>query len=296
MSRQWVITASFAEYDIFGAAETLDGIWWTVSKSTKNINVNDIVYLYVGVPYSKVMYKFICTDVKKQVHSSFDESDLKYWRHKEDYVPGIYDYFRIKKLQYVDDDNLSLGKLNELGLVKTHIQGSYKSDNHPELFEYLNKQFSKYSIIEDDVIYSMKVNIVGPVDEIDDIPIKSSLNKKAILNNVYKRNPDIARYAIQKADYTCEADKSHTTFISRGTGMPYLEAHHLIPVSAQAKFENSLDVPANIIALCSSCHNEIHYGKEADKLITKLYNLRKERLLKAGIKIRLKELLDLYKM
>lgn len=294
MKKQWIITASLSEYKIFDAADELESIWWTASKVTKNIEIDDIVYIYVGKPYSKIMYKFVCTDIKKQADKYFGKDDLIYWEHPELYVPGVYDYFKIKRLQYINDDNLSLKKLNELGLVKTHIQGSYKSDNHPELFKYIEKQFLKYIQIADNVQYKIEVNSDGKIKKMEDIPIKPSIYKQGKISKSYNRNPQIGRYAIKKAEYKCEVNNSHMTFICRGTGKPYLESHHLIPISAQKKFENSLDVPANIIALCSSCHNEIHYGENSKQLIIKLYDLRKDRLRKAGIVIKLQELLNLY--
>ena len=74
-----------------------------------------------------------------------------------------------------------------------------------------------------------------------------------------------------------------------------MEPHHLIPMSFSDRFENSLDNEANIVSLCSNCHNEIHYGKDAYKLIEKLYNQRKNVLSQAGIEITLEELIKAYK-
>ena len=65
-------------------------------------------------------------------------------------------------------------------------------------------------------------------------------------------------------------------------------------LSAQADFDNRLDVPANIVALCSNCHNEIHYGENARELVKALYSKRSERLKAAGIEIRIDELLEYY--
>lgn len=52
---------------------------------------------------------------------------------------------------------------------------------------------------------------------------------------------------------------------------PYTEPHHLIPLVRQDQFDVSLNVKENIISLCSNCHNEIHYGKDSDRLIQELY-------------------------
>jgi len=56
----------------------------------------------------------------------------------------------------------------------------------------------------------------------------------------------------------------------------------------------NLDRPENIVSLCSSCHNEIHYGKNADQLITYLYHQRKDLLKSKGIDITLEQLLMMY--
>ena len=56
----------------------------------------------------------------------------------------------------------------------------------------------------------------------------------------------------------------------------------------------SLDREENIVSLCSNCHNEIHYGRDAMVLIEKLYSDRKELLESIGITITLGELLEMY--
>lgn len=65
-------------------------------------------------------------------------------------------------------------------------------------------------------------------------------------------------------------------------------------MSEQDHFEHSLDVEENIVSLCSRCHNEIHYGENADVLITKLYYERIELLNNKKIDVTLDELLSFY--
>ncbi len=52
---------------------------------------------------------------------------------------------------------------------------------------------------------------------------------------------------------------------SRHTNRPYLEAHHLIPMSLQKDTQKKLDVLDNIFSLCPYCHRAIHH---ADKNLT----------------------------
>ena len=85
--------------------------------------------------------------------------------------------------------------------------------------------------------------------------------------------------------------KYHSSLIA---GKPFTEPHHLVPLAFSDRFDGSLDREENIVSLCSNCHNEIHYGKEAGKLVKKLYGDRKDLLESIGISITLDELLEMY--
>ncbi len=113
-------------------------------------------------------------------------------------------------------------------------------------------------------------------------------------NCSYRRNVCKSLEALRLANYSCELDCSHVSFLRKSNNKFYTEPHHLIPMFCQENFPVSLDVEANIVSLCSTCHNHIHYGKGAEALVQKLYEDRKDRLEKAGIKIELKELLAIY--
>ena len=110
----------------------------------------------------------------------------------------------------------------------------------------------------------------------------------------YKRNAKTAINALSMANYKCEILNSHKTFIRKKDGIPYTEAHHLIPMAQQDKFNVSLDIEENIVSLCSNCHNEIHYGENQSILLKNLFNKRKELLKSKGINITLEELLSFY--
>lgn len=59
-------------------------------------------------------------------------------------------------------------------------------------------------------------------------------------------------------------------------------------------FSVSLDVEENIVSLCSNCHNQIHYGKDTNLLIARLYDERKAALASVGITISIEQLLSMY--
>ena len=112
--------------------------------------------------------------------------------------------------------------------------------------------------------------------------------------SVYPRDKQKSINAIVHSQYKCEINPQHETFNKKSDGLPYLEAHHLIPMSQQDEFEYSLDVEENIVALCSNCHNEIHYGEQANVLIKQLYHNRIELLKKKKIDVSLEKLLSYY--
>lgn len=103
-----------------------------------------------------------------------------------------------------------------------------------------------------------------------------------------------AQIALNRASYQCEFNPKHESFTRISNGKNYTEPHHLIPISQQEHFEYSLDVPANIISLCSNCHNCIHYGKERTVLLKVLYEQRKIELSKAGLDVSFEELMQMY--
>jgi len=127
------------------------------------------------------------------------------------------------------------------------------------------------------------------------LPIPSRSSNDAF-RTAFQRDATVAAEAIKRADFKCELDPSHKTFISNAKGFPYVEAHHLIPISQQGFFAVSLDVTANIIALCPMCHRLLHHGKASDKNkhLVKLHTLRKDRLTEKEIVVGRMTLLGYY--
>jgi predicted HNH restriction endonuclease len=111
----------------------------------------------------------------------------------------------------------------------------------------------------------------------------------------YKRDKQRSINALHRANYLCEYKPSHETFIRKSGDVNYTESHHLVPMAFQSLFDVTLDTEANIVSLCSNCHNHIHYGKGADEIIKELYKQRKEALKKEGIVITIEKLLSMYK-
>lgn len=109
----------------------------------------------------------------------------------------------------------------------------------------------------------------------------------------WKRSGLIREQILHYAEYKCEVEPLHKTFIAAATGRQYMEGHHLIAMKKQDVFSHGLDIYANIVCLCPLCHRRLHYATEEEKrpLLTKLYEDRKDRLANSGIKLSKEEFL-----
>ena len=126
-------------------------------------------------------------------------------------------------------------------------------------------------------------------------PKKKKAPTKVSSSETYPRDTNTALNALKIAEYKCEIDSEHPTFIRKKNNLPYTEPHHLIPMAYSDNFDFSLDVEENIVSLCSNCHNQIHYGKVVEVILQPLYEKRKDLLARAGIYIAYAELLEMYK-
>lgn len=114
----------------------------------------------------------------------------------------------------------------------------------------------------------------------------------------YLSNPRISKSALISADFRCELNAQHITFRNCVSGNPYMEAHHLIPMSKQGLFEVRLDVPENILSLCPTCHRKIHLADDAERkaVVEKAFRLKERVLSCRGIIIDFKSLWDFYSL
>ena len=90
-------------------------------------------------------------------------------------------------------------------------------------------------------------------------------------------------------------NKKHISFIAEQSKKQYMEGHHVIPIHFQSRFDNSLDIYANIICMCPICHRKIHYGLKEDRqiMMNQIYHQRANRLSNCGIKLSKQEFMEL---
>jgi 5-methylcytosine-specific restriction endonuclease McrA len=214
--------------------------------------------------------------------------------------------FLLEDLQYFEE--YLIGKSSKTfenaqkALIKYKDKHFSKKDNH-DFMIFLYSIREKYNVIQTKELNeeadnklnkklskekeSTYIYITHPVDKV-------SLKKGTGGGLYYPRDVKMAAIALKNANYKCEANSNHKCFLRKSNGMPYTEVHHLIPLAYHYKFDKSIDIPENIVSLCSNCHNEIHYGRDANKMIKKLFNKRKKKLHEAGVDVSIKELFEMY--
>ncbi len=153
---------------------------------------------------------------------------------------------------------------------------------------------------DDEAVYQEKANskpMGKPILPVRDVPLPRPSERIGTGNQTaWVRDAQVAIVALQQAGYRCEADCNYGLFRAAAADHSYVEAHHLIPLSRQEKFEFSLDVPANVISLCPSCHAKVHRGHKSARipLILELYQRRVKRLQDSGLDVSAHRLLAMY--
>ena len=79
--------------------------------------------------------------------------------------------------------------------------------------------------------------------------------KIIVLSTIFMRNPDVVAETLFRAAGKCERCKVNAPFVRVRDASPYLEVHHIKPLS-----EGGDDVIENTFALCPNCHRFLHHG------------------------------------
>ena len=229
------------------------------------------------------------------------------YRNRKTYVERQYNIITKQENSFLLPESLRTFKIprasksnNYLGFGQANVWYANKEEHInfvKKVINYIENQQNNHENDEEDI--KLNLNLSNSKINNKEFEYSNTLVKKADpistqSGYVYKRERQTAVNALIHAKFKCEIDSEHKLFNRKSDGLPYTEAHHLIPMKKQDLFEYSLDIEENIVSLCSHCHNEIHYGIDAKKLIEKLYNQRREVLEKKNLKITLQELLSFY--
>jgi len=211
--------------------------------------------------------------------------------HEE--YPLDYSY-NLELVDYIDYQKVLEIVEPKLGNFRTYQLLDSKTSK--KIIDYINSQ-KIYYLDDNSENIELQNNIANiNSNEPDSKPQPIKPSKESNGRKIYPRNLSYAKKALEKANFSCEVDSTHKTFISKATNEQYVEAHHLIPLQFQEEFVYSLDVPENIISLCPNCHRKLHFASVDDKkkILEKLLENRKDGLRKFGIEINKEKLFEIY--
>ena len=205
--------------------------------------------------------------------------------------------FRIPRARHIFETGQEIEAL-KLIIDSSRIDEEVKQKARTILFDELRSSSARMDIEEEqtvneiinkEIIYSDKVEF-----EYDNTP-KPPKQPDSGKTSRYKRDPEVAKHALAKANYLCEVSGNHILFKRKNSDINYTEPHHLIPLSASKDFPTiDLDREQNVVSLCSHCHNLLHYGADSEETLKYLYKLRKELLKCIGADINFEQLKKYY--
>lgn len=207
---------------------------------------------------------------------------------------------------------LYLNKSKEERLITLNLNYTQVKDSLPlraeinsvfQIKEILSEEFNKH-FYNENIIKNELDQYENYTEIFMDLLEKENISKekieviktKMIQMIMIKRDKTLADKAKEKANYLCENDPLHKTFLSKKNNKNFVEAHHLIPMEFHTEFQKTIDVIGNIICLCPNCHKLVHNSiKETrDKMLEKLYYKKITQLKECGIEITLEELKKKY--
>lgn len=197
-------------------------------------------------------------------------------------------------LNSIPSDKELINDLRDMMMIYLELKKILEISNFHKIIDSLLLDDNLF--IEDDIRMINEIE-VAPLMEEKIEPQDKLVPRENFQGIIWPRNPKISKLALHKANYLCEYDSKHTSFISNTTKRSYMEAHHLIPINFQEEFNHNLDVSGNIICLCPNCHRKMHHAifEEKNEIIEILFNKRKQVLEQFGLKISLEELLKKYR-
>lgn len=182
----WIIPCDIKQYDVIKAFNNHEMIDW---KQSTNINVGDIVYIYVGLPYSRIFYICNVIENNKSVNTINDEDCIL---DSKNYANSS----RFMTLKFINDISkkdigLNFFKLNDF---KVSVQGpsKFKDDDLKVLLDAINS---------DDIYYIQNLPRITNLKEVE----------KIIENEMIREQKDTEsmmpfwRYLLEQENYISNA-------------------------------------------------------------------------------------------
>lgn len=125
--KEYIVPCNLRNFDIIKHAENNEGIIW---KQPQSCSVGDTVFIYVGVPYSRILYR--CVVTKIQLESSPYVMEPKSPARNCKYMELIFEHV------LKDDNPLTLRNLQKHGLKTVQCATTVSDDLHLFIVKHLD--------------------------------------------------------------------------------------------------------------------------------------------------------------
>lgn len=248
----WLVTVNYNEFDLEKAFDTLPTIFWKNSSTLegKGLQVNDMVYVYVTKPISKVMYQFkVIAHADK---SEYPVAQKAFWKDKTQ-LGSIKEYAVFEKLQKVDKATLSFDYFLQKKLVSdAPIQGRRtdrdKAPNDPiRIFlDHIVNEFGNDAL---ETNYPDEANV-----ESKTFPEGA---KQTVQVNRYERNPEARAKCIEFHKARCKVCDMSFAETYGSFAKDFIHVHHKKPLYEISE-QYEVDPKNDLIPVCPNCHAMLH--------------------------------------
>lgn len=248
----WLVTVNYAEFDLEAAYDALPQIYWKNSTTTegKGLQINDIVYVYVTQPISKVMYQFKV--IGHADPSEYPLAQKAFWKDTTQ-LNSIKGYAVFEKLKKVDKSTLSFEYFKQENLISdAPIQGRRtdrdKASNDPIriFFTHIFNEFKTDSVNTD---YPDEAGL-----ENETFPEGA---KQTVLVNKYERNPEARAKCIEIHKARCKICEMSFAETYGTFAKDFIHVHHITPLH-QISESYEVNPETDLIPVCPNCHAMLH--------------------------------------
>ena len=249
----WLVTVNYDEFDLEKAYEDLSEIYWSKhsQKEDTGFQIDDVVYIYVTQPISKVMYKF---KVIGQSDNYYPKEQGKYWKKREgiDSYTGNFSVF--EKICKVEKNTLSRAFFLQESFIKKSdtLQGRRtdrgKGENDPiKLFlDHISRQFNA------ELIETNFPDEAGTENQ--SFPEGA---KQTVQVNRYERNPEARAKCIEIHKARCKICEMSFAETYGTFAKDFIHVHHITPLH-QISESYEVNPETDLIPVCPNCHAMLH--------------------------------------
>jgi 5-methylcytosine-specific restriction protein A len=269
----WLVTVKYDDFDLEKAFNALPVIYWKNSVKTKEkgLQINDIVFMYVTKPISKVIYQFRVIGFASP--SEYPLTQKVFWKDRTKQA-NIKNYAIFEKLKKLDQATLSFEFFVQHGLIPdAPIQGRRTDRDKPVddpiriFLAHIVNEFNNETIATD-----------YPDEAYLDNQLFPEGAKLTVQVNRYERNPEARAKCIEIHGTRCEICKMSFAETYGFFAKDFIHVHHKTPLH-QISDSYEVNPETDLMPVCPNCHAMLHRQENGCPMtverLKQLYNASK---------------------